>query len=328
MDWPEIVVLGCDSVQNAVHRGRLYWAWGDTTLARYPLGIFHMTSATTAVGPLENFEPPLRLRLDYFTVGAGRPRGVAEMPGPGPTWVSGYVSLPDAAGTSRLVGAYAKIKPPMEAYERGLCVWNDEAEKFEHLRTVWTKTESASDPPPMPQGHPVIVDGNDGKKWALFGDPLPRLRCPATFEAWQDPSTWEPLTPQENFVSAADGSAITPHSGSIAWNEYRQRWVTVFMQAFGKPSAFGEIWYAEAESPDGPWGPTVKVLSHKNYAFYNPRMHPEFTPPDSPVLLFEGTYTQAFADRAEPTPRYDYNQILYRIDLDDPKLAPARQTGR
>jgi hypothetical protein len=100
------------------------------------------------------------------------------------------------------------------------------------------------------------------------------------------------------------------------------------MQTFGKPSAFGEIWYAEADSPYGPWEPAVKVLSHKNYTFYNPRLHPEFTPPDSPVLLFEGTYTQTFADRPEPPPRYDYNQILYRLDLNDPKLAPAQRTGR
>ena len=47
IDWQESGVLGCDSVQNAVHSGRLFWAWGDTTLARYPLGIFDMTSATT-----------------------------------------------------------------------------------------------------------------------------------------------------------------------------------------------------------------------------------------------------------------------------------------
>ena len=58
--------LGCDSVQNAVHNGRMFWAWGDTTLARYPLGIFDMTSATTAIRPLEKFEPPLRVKLDYF----------------------------------------------------------------------------------------------------------------------------------------------------------------------------------------------------------------------------------------------------------------------
>ena len=95
------------------------------------------------------------------------------------------------------------------------------------------------------------------------------------------------------------------------------------MQYFGKPSVFGELWYAEADAPTGPWGPAVKVLSHENYTFYNPRLHPEFTPPDSPILIFEGTYTVQFADRPAPTPRYDYNQILYRLDLDSPALAPA-----
>jgi hypothetical protein len=328
MDWPESGVLGCDSVQNAVHRGRVFWAWGDTTLARYPLGIFHMTSATSAIQPLSTFEPPLKLKLDLFTDSDGRPRGVAEMPGSGPTWLSGYVSLPTKEGDSRLVATYVKIKPPLEAYEAGLCVWNEDGERFEHLKTVWTKSESTRKQPPLPQGHPVIIDGEEGKKWVLFGDPLPKLRCPATFEAWQDPTTWEVLTPQKNLESAADGLSVKPHTGSIAWNAFRKRWVTVFMQAFGKPSAFGELWYAEADSPTGPWGRAVKVLSHKNYTFYNPRLHPEFTPADSPVLLFEGTYTQQFADRPEATPRYDYNQILYRLDLNDPKLAPAQAAGR
>ena len=159
----------------------------------------------------------------------------------------------------------------------------------------------------------------------LFGNPLPKLRCPATFEAWQDPATWEVLKPQESLPSAADGKPVKPHTGSIAWNPFRKRWVTVFMQAFGKPSAFGELWYAEADAPTGPWGKAVKVLTHENYTFYNPRLHPEFTPADSPILLFEGTYTQEFADRPPPTPRYDYNQILYRLDLDDPALRPARE---
>jgi hypothetical protein len=176
----------------------------------------------------------------------------------------------------------------------------------------------------MPKGHSVVVDGEDGKKWALFGDPLPALRCAATFESWQNPSTWETLEPQEDLASATDGAPVKPHGGSIAWNAFRRCWVTVFMQVFGKPSAFGEVWYAEADSPYGPWGPAVIVLSHRNYTFYGVRLHPEFTPADSPILLFEGTHTAAFADRPEPTPRYDYNQVMYRLDLDDPKLAPAQ----
>ncbi len=324
-DWNDSGILGCDSVQNAVHRGRLFWAWGDSILPGYPLGIFDMSSATTAVQPLDSLEPPLRLKLDYFTDDHGKPRGVAKMPGSGPTWVSAYVSLPDKTGTPRLVGSYVKIKPPMEAYESGLCVWNDDKAEFEQVRVLWTASDSTPKQPPMPEGHPAFWKDERGKEWVLFGNPLPTLRCPATFEAWQDAATWEVLKPQESLPAADGGDDVKPHSGSIAWNDYRKRWVTVFMQHFGKPSVFGEIWYAEADAPTGPWGPAVKVLTHENYTFYNPRLHPEFTPAGSPVLFFEGTYTAMFADHAHPTPRYDYNQILYRLDLDDPKLIKPTQ---
>jgi hypothetical protein len=324
VDWKDSGIHGCDSVQNAVHRGRLFWAWGDTTMPNYPLGLFDMSSATTSVQPLSSLEPPLRLKFDYFTDENGRQRGVAKMPGSGPTWVTAYVSLPDKTGTQRLVGSYVKIKPPMDAYESGLCVWNDEANRFDLLRVLWTKSESAPKQTPMPEGHPALWKDEQGKEWVLFGNPLPTLRCPATFEAWQDSSTWEVLKPQEALESP-DGGKVKLHSGSMAWNEFRKRWVTVFMEGFGQPSVFGELWYAEADSPTGPWGTAVKVLTHENYTFYNPRLHPEFTPTNSPVLLFEGTYTAEFADKPHPTPRYNYNQMLYRLDLDDPALALARK---
>jgi len=322
-DGPESGIVGCDSVQNAVHRGRMFWTWGDTSLARYPLGIFDSTGATTAVKPLESFEPPVRLKFDYFTDEKDAPRGVAKMPGSGATWVTGFASLPDAKGKHRLVATYMKVKPPMEAYEQGLCAWDDSAERFEHVKTLWTKSDEAPKPPLAPRGHSVIVDDEGGKPTVLFGDPLPTLRCAATFEAWQNPEQWEPLNPPERLASA-EGAAVAPHGGSIAWNGFRKRWVAVFGEVFGKPSFLGEIWYAEADAPTGPWGPAVKVLSHDNYSFYNPRLHAEFTPEESPVLLFEGTYTREFADRPPATPRYDYNQLLYRLDLDDPRLAPAQ----
>jgi hypothetical protein len=246
------------------------------------------------------------------------------MPGSGPTWVTGYVSLPDKAGAHRLVGTYMKIRPPLEVYEWGLCVWNDATAGFERERVIWTRTDQQPKAPPVPEGHPALWTDAEGREWVLFGNPLPKLRCPARFEAWRDPASWEVRTPQEHLVDAVTGAQVRPHTGSIAWNAWRGRWVTVFMQHFGKPSAFGELWYAEAAHPEGPWGPAVKVLSHDNYTFYNPRLHPEFTPENSPVLLFEGTYTMQFADRPMPTPRYDYHQILYRLDLDDPALAPAQ----
>ncbi len=323
LDWRDQGIHGCDSVQNAVHQGRLFWAWGDTNLPHYPLGLFDMSSATTEVRPAVTLEPPLKLSFDSFTDANARPRSVAKMPGSGPTWVSGYVSLPARDGQPRLVGCYVKIKPPLEAYEGGLCVWNESTLQFDRLRVLWKQTAESPKPPPMPEGHPAFWRDSEGREWLLFGNPLPVLRCPATFEAWQDASTWEVLQPQAA-LAGAGGEKVTPHTGSIAWNAHRRSWVTVFMEQFGKPSPFGELWYAEADAPTGPWGTAVKVVTHDNYTFYNPRLHPEFSPDDSPLLYFEGTYTKEFAQHAAPTPRYDYNQILYRLDLDDPQLAPAR----
>lgn len=325
LDWRDSGILGCDSIQNAVHRGKLFWAWGDTTMPNYPLGIFDMTSATTAIQPLKSFEPPVRLHFDYFTNEKGVPRGVAPMSGPGPTWLSGYVSLPDKNGTERLVASYVKITPPLQPYESGLCIWNDDTGEFERHKVLWKQSADQGKQPPMPNGHPVFWKDDSGKEWVLFGDPLPKLRFPASFESWKNSSTWEVLRPQESLVSASDGKPVQPHSGSIAWNGFRKRWVTVFMQTFGSPSGFGELWYAEAETPMGRWGKAVKILSHPNYTFYNPRLHPEFTPEGSPILIFEGTYTREFANKPTPTPRYDYNQILYRLDLDDPDLKAAQQ---
>lgn len=287
-----------------------------------------MSSATTSIQPLNSFEPPVRLKFDYFRDKTGKPRGVAKMPGNGPTWVVGYVSLPDKSGAARLVGSYMKIRNHLEIYEWGLCAWNDATEEFEQVRVVWSKSEQSPKPPAVPEGHPSFWKDAQGKEWVLFGNPLPKLRCGATFEAWQDPAQWEVLKPQEALASAKDDKPVKLHTGSIAWNEFRKHWVTVFMEHFGKPSTFGELWYAEAAAPMGPWGKAVKVLTHDNYTFYNPRLHPEFTPTNSPILIFEGTYTAEFADRAHPTPRYNYNQLLYRLDLDDPALAPAQEPKR
>jgi hypothetical protein len=324
-EWKESGILGSDSIQSAVHRGRLFWAWGDTIVPKYPLGLFHMSSATTSTSPLQSFEPPLKLALDYFRDENGMVRNVANVApnDPGPTWVGGYVSLPAADGEPRLVGHYAKIEPPLASYRTGLCVWNDAAENFESVKVLWDREKDGETEPASPVGHPAIWTDTDGKEWLLFGNPLPTMKMPATYEAWLDPEQWEVIKPQEKLESA-EGGKVKPHSGSIAWNDYRKKWVTIFVEYFGKPSPLGEVWYAESDSPMGPWGTAVKVLSHQDYTFYNPRIHPTLTPEGSPILLFEGTYTELFSRAKKSTPRYDYNQILYRLDLDEVALAAAR----
>lgn len=322
--WPEQGLLGCDSVQLAVHRGKLYWAWGDTTLAKYPLGLFHMTGGVTATQPLQQFQPPIQLQYDYFRDAADEVRSVARMPGDGPTWLSGFVSLEDAEGQERLVASYNKIDPPLATYECGLCVWNDDVAQFVKLTSIWQRSAPAETPSAMPHGHPVRWTDKQGDDWILFGDPFPTLRCRATFEAWGDPDQWEAIEPPQS-VATRGGQRIEPHRGSIAWNEFRGKWIAIFTQLHGDESPLGEIWYAESDTPFGEWENGFKVASHSGYTFYNPCMHPEFVPAESPMVLFEGTYTKTFSAAKRATSRHDYNQILYRLDLDE--LFAGMQSG-
>ncbi|NND97508.1 MAG: hypothetical protein HKN47_09300, partial [Pirellulaceae bacterium] len=318
-DWSEQGILGCDSVQNAVHNGRLVWGWGDTVLPHYPLGRFHMIGATTSLAPLKSFQPPIGLRYDYVKDDRGVPVNVAELAGDGPTWLSGYVSLPDQKGGQQLVATYSKIRPPLTEYEKGLCVWNQHQSRFEKLKTLWTRSPQQPEPPPSPHGHAVFWTDNDKQRWVLFGDPFVTLKCPATFEAWSNPDSWIQLTPQKTVPVSESTLQVRPHRGAIAWNDFRNKWVTVFTELGGESSYLGEIWYAESDQPDGPWANAVKVVTHDQYSFYNPQLHCEFTPAGSPILLFEATYTHTFSENTEPTPRHDYNQVLYRLDLDEMK---------
>ncbi len=314
---PETGVFGCDSVLLAKHDGKLFWLWGDTTLPGYPLGVFQSTAATTPLLPLAKFQAPLALSFSHFRDPKGGPRGVVEVPGDGPTWLTGMVSLPN----NHLVATYSKIRDYLEEYEVGLCAWDAAAGKFLPEKVLWKQADGAK--PLLLKGHPVRWRDAAGKSWLLFGDPFPDVRCPDDFDSWKNPVTWEKIPAPASPRSAADHAEIKPHRGSIAWNSFRNHWITIFTQNLGKPSAFGEIWYAESDSPLGPWGPATQVLSHDNYTFYNPRIQTELTPDDAAFIVFEGTYTAEFADHAQPTPRYNYNQILYRLDLD--AAGPSRK---
>ena len=117
---------------------------------------------------------------------------------------------------------------------------------------------------------------------------------------------------------------VTMHRGSVRWNSYRQRWVMIAVQQAGS-SYLGEVWYAEALEPTGPWRRAKKIVTHDRYSFYNPVHHPFFDQDGGRLIYFEGTYSQTFSGNPVATPRYDYNQVMYRLDLSDPRLESVRQ---
>ena len=49
-----------------------------------------------------------------------------------------------------------KTKPPMGAYECGLCVWYDTALKFERHKVIWTRSKATPKRPPAPDRHPAF----------------------------------------------------------------------------------------------------------------------------------------------------------------------------
>lgn len=117
------------------------------------------------------------------------------------------------------------------------------------------------------------------------------------------------------------GKKISPHGGSVYFNNYRKRWIMITVQQFGESSFLGEVWYAEADTPVGPWAYARKIVTHNQYSFYNPKQHPYFDKEDGRRVFFEGTYSYTFSGSAEnSTPRYDYNQVMYRLNLDDSRL--------
>ncbi len=347
------MVFGSDSVVTAVYRGRLHWFWGDTNRPSYPLGNFHVPFASSLLPGQGGLDPGLGVNLTYAVGENGFAKEAAKMPGKGPTWIDGLVVLPDENRQSRLLAQYVKIKAPLAVYERGLVQFDDERQQFGHRATF------PKDAPLYPHGHPFLNRAADGREYVYFAGGMPLVRVRASLASYLDPSQYETYTflpagsgsdvqrnpggslkfewrggqPKldlkqvnkliaEKRIRAVDietGKPVLTQHGSVYWNDHRQRWVMVISQSFGS-SMLGEIWFAEAARPEGPWAYARKIVTHNDYSFYNPKQHPYFAKDGGRTLFFESTYTSSFSGNKHPTPLYDYNQIMYRLQLDDPRL--------
>jgi hypothetical protein len=361
-------VAGQDSVQAAVYRGKVYWFWGDSLKMDYPLGIFRMAGATSAVPD----DPAGGIPFDYFvdpkTKFARNMMPLPERP-QGVIWVESVFVVPDETGAEKLVGHYSRRNGLGEEYEQGIAVFNDEKAIFESVKQL-PLTETWR----RPSGHPIVHE-EGGTRWLLFGRPTPNVRVPATLKDVLDPSRYEAFTcagsardgkptepalvpdgkphwrwqkelppvdsktehgwvkagtikPEDARICPADAAApaerVILHSGSVRWNPHREAWVLVAGQVYGKPSLLGEVWYAEARHPTGPFRTAVRVVTHDRQSFYNVCHHPFLDRDGGRTIHFEGTYTNDFSGNPHKTPRYNYNQVLYRLDLGADTLRPAR----
>jgi len=120
-------------------------------------------------------------------------------------------------------------------------------------------------------------------------------------------------------VDAESKKPVMLHGGSFYLNAYRKKYIMIGVEGGGS-SYLGEVWFAESEKLLGPWRLAKKIVTHNKMDFYNPTQHPFFDQAGGRIVYFEGTYSNTFSGDPHPTPWYEYNQVMYRVDLGDERL--------
>jgi hypothetical protein len=359
-------VLGQDTVETIIYHGKIFWFWGDTNVAKYPLGNFRTTGATSELPGQGGLDPSIGVDLKYFTTSDGLPREmVAGLPADGPVWVDGLMIVRDASGVERLICKYVRIKSLVVRYATGLLEWNDKAEQFQPL------IDFAKDERLAPECQPIRIHETGGD-YFYFPSPYAILRVRADWNSIQNPHDYESFTclrPGTRYAAAksaaldrdasgqliwawkADtgavdqaaqkellaahkiksaevwfnlydehGKPVTLAAGTVCWNNFLKKWILIAHESLGHPSRLGEVWLTTSDHPWGPFRKGVKIATHEIYTFYNVVQHPQFDQAGGRIVYFEGTYTNSFSYSDQTTPRYDYNQMMYRVDLGDPRL--------
>jgi hypothetical protein len=341
-------VVGQDSIQRAIFGGKIHWFWGDTIPISYPLGNFRMTGATSELPPQGGLDPALGINYRYFTNTAHFTKEMFPLEPKGDLiWADGFLVLTNNPGEEQMLAHFQRLKGLGKPTGRGLAIYDQASDEFMLLKEL-----SLEETWRFPHGHPIRI-GNHFLFGGSFPNArvpanFVAITNAAAYEAWSClpdgggfdtksvvPYRWTKDAPpvgakeEKELIAAGamrleqahfqprdveSGNIVQMHGGSVSWNPWRKKWILIAVE-IGGSSMLGEIWYSEADQPTGPWRAARKVVTHDQYSFYNPAHHPFFDQEGGRVIFFEGTYTAEFSGNHQPTPRYDYNQIVYRLDL-------------
>jgi hypothetical protein len=277
-----MVLKGPDGAERLVGRGSVMKSVGETVSRR--LSVFNDST--------QQFETLMQVPLDAPLYPSGHPFPVEA---DGVQYFYGGVTFPNV----RWKAEWAAMQD-LSSYEAFTCL--APGERFQRDQTKLERDESGK-----------LVWGWKRDTAALG---LRQLRQLVDAKLIRPDEAW-PLT-----MDVETKQPVALLIGSVNFNTFRKKYVAICTQQGGKSSYLGEIWYAEADRPEGPWPWARKVVTHDRYSFYNPVQHPFFEQEGGRLIYFEGTYVTTFSrDDEDATPRYDYNQIMYRLDLSDPRLA-------
>jgi hypothetical protein len=349
-------VTGQDTNIAAEYRGKIFWCWGDTFGTA---SLNFAASCATSEPPGGGLDPSIGVNLNYFVDSHGFSREMLPLERPGPpelVWIEGLFTVRDDRGAERLIAVYTRqpgLAPPSEW---GVAAFDDALKQFHvlaqmprlrgghvasqnqvrvvvHGKAYWYLSPHLR----VPDEWRAITDPKSYESYTClepgtrFDAKNPRLeRGPSGELVWGWKPDSDPIDASEErdliargsmkaadaffpLLDADSGIATGASPSSIAWNAYRKKWIML-----GEKT--GAVYYSESDDPVGPWRRAKKIVNHKAYNFYNVVLHPLFDQQGGQIVYFEGTYTSSFSDAKQDTPRYNYNQIMYRLRLDDPRL--------
>ena len=97
-------------------------------------------------------------------------------------------------------------------------------------------------------------------------------------------------------------------------NTFRNGWIMIG-SSLATDSSPGEVWYAEAATITGPW---TNVVPLTGLGLGGIAQLSALQQENGRYVYFEGTL-----EGVDKVPRYQDNQLMYRLDLKDQRLVPA-----
>jgi len=332
-------VLAQQGTQVALFGGKLWWLWGTTQRVAHPLGNVRGTVATSELPASGGLDPTQGVHLTYQTNDRDEPQAMLPGKEPGSFRFDGLVAVKDRMGAEHLMAHYEQIAEDGKRVEHGIVEWSAALHQFERVTVLGDEYAWQ-----FPQGHAVIVSE---EQRIYFSSPYALVRVPANYEAVVTPTAYEafgwdedkgeerwqqaqpPVTRDAEdrviakkyikwaeahlqLTDASNDKDVLLHSGSIRYSAYRKAWLLI------GADEKGDVWFAQSAHVDGPWQSAVQIAMHGGKAFDEVMQLDALDTKDGRLVHFLGTITD------ESLPRYRGTQVMYRIDLDEPRLKPTK----
>lgn len=345
-------VIGQDSNLTALYKDQIFWIWGDTFLPPTYKGSFSVNGATSLVPLKGGLDPNEGVNYKYFEDDKGQSRAMIHLKSPGYVWFDWIMNFKVENGKEQLIAKYANVNYYFGNYERGIAVFNDEKQIFEDYKSIpewlpeghtchhpfvgsqddkelmylttnfsYMRVQPTLESVANPNTYEAFTCLKQGTKFDANNPQLERDKDGKLIYAWKpdtDPVNYDQqeqllrdglIQPEEAWIQLTDinTGARLPNvgRGSVYWNDYRQKWILI--------TGAMDTWYSEADTPIGPWVYARKVAEHRSF-LYNPTQQPIFDQNNGEDIFFEGTFTK-FLSEEERVPRYDYNQLTYKLSL-------------